>query len=560
MQKIWQSQYQAGVPTEIGPLEFSSLADVLARSARLFRDRPSYINMGKTLSFGDLDRLSDNFAAWLQKDAGLAKGTRIALMLPNLLQFPVAFFGSLKAGLVLVNVNPLYTSHELEHQLRDSGAEAIVVLANFANTLEKIIHHTAVKHVIITQIGDLFDFPKRLLVNTVVKRVKRMVPHYLLPGHIRFNQALRRGATYKLDPVKQTPSDIALLQYTGGTTGTAKGAMLTHGNILSNMMQLRAWVGDNMRQGEELVVTPLPLYHILSLTGNCLTFGMMGAANLLITNPRDISGFIKDLSRHKMTFISGVNTLYNALLNHPDFKKLDFSRLKISLAGGMPTQRAVAERWKAVTGNALIEAYGLTETSPGVFVNPLDLPEFNGMVGLPLPSTEVEVRDDTGRVLPQGEAGELFVRGPQVMQGYWNQPEETARVLGADGFIATGDIAEMSPQGFFRIVDRKKDMILVSGFNVYPNEIEDVVMLHPGVLETACIGVPDTHSGEAVRLFVVRKDPQLTVESIKSHCRRYLTKYKVPHLIEFCDQLPKSNVGKVLRRALREGGAQQQSG
>lgn len=552
MQKIWHSQYQAGVPTEIGPHAFSSLPDVLTNSARLYRDRPSYINMGKTLSFGDLDRLSNDFAAWIQQEARLLKGTRVALMLPNLLQFPVAFFGALKAGMVVVNVNPLYTPRELEHQLRDSGAEAIIILANFAHTLEKVIARTAIKQVVITQIGDLLDFPKRLLVNTVVKRVKRMVPHYLLPGHIRFNQTLRRGAARTFTPVTLTPDDLALLQYTGGTTGIAKGAMLTHGNILSNVQQLHAWIGDTMRPGEELVVTPLPLYHILSLTGNCLTFGMLGAANLLITNPRDIPGFIKELSRYKMTFISGVNTLFNALLNHPEFHKLDFSRLRISLGGGMPVQRAVAERWKQVTGNPMIEAYGLTETSPGVFVNPLNLKTFNGMVGLPLPSTDVEIRDETGRTLPAGQAGEVFVRGPQVMQGYWNQPEETARVLGPDGFLATGDIAEMTPEGYFQLVDRKKDMILVSGFNVYPNEVEDVVMLHPGVLETACIGVPDEHSGEAVRLFVIRKDPHLTAESIISHCRRNLTKYKVPHQIQFCDNLPKNTVGKILRRELRE--------
>lgn len=556
MQKVWQSQYQQGVPTEIGPLEFSSLPEILIRSAKLFYNRPSYINMGKTISFGDLDRLSTNFAAWLQQDARLSKGTRIALMLPNLLQFPVAFFGALKAGLVVVNVNPLYTPRELEHQLRDSGAEAIVILANFAHTLEKVIHQTNIKHVVITQVGDLLDFPKRLLVNTVVKRLKRMVPHYLLPGHIRYNQTLRRGAARTFTPVELKPGDLALLQYTGGTTGIAKGAMLTHGNIIANVQQLHAWLGDTMREGEELVVTPLPLYHILSLTGNCLTFGMIGAANLLITNPRDIQGFVKELSRHKMTFISGVNTLFNALLNHPDFCKLDFSRLRMSLGGGMPVQRAVAERWEQVTGNPMIEAYGLTETSPGVFVNPLNLKEFTGMVGLPLPSTDVEIRDETGRSLPPNQAGEVFVRGPQVMQGYWNQPDETARVLGQDGFLATGDIAEMTPDGYFRLVDRKKDMILVSGFNVYPNEVEDVVMLHPGVQETACIGVPDEHSGEAVRLYVVKKDPHLTTESIISHCRRNLTKYKVPHQIRFCENLPKNTVGKILRRELRDSAAQ----
>ena len=553
MDKIWLQSYPPGVPPEVDLDEFSSLVDLFEQSVRKFAARTAYVNMGKSLTYGELDELSAHFAGWLQGELGLPRGARVALMMPNCLQYPVAMFGVLRAGLTVVNVNPLYTARELEHQLKDAGCEAIVIVENFAHTLQDVLPSTPVRYVVTTGLGDLLGFPKSLLVNFVVRHVKKMVPAWSLPGSIAFREALAKGAAHPLRPVTLGHEDLAFLQYTGGTTGVAKGAMLTHGNIVANLQQAHAWIGPYVREGEELIVTALPLYHIFSLTANCLTFFKIGAKNLLITNPRDIPGFIAELAKVRFTAITGVNTLFNALLNHPDFEKLDFSSLRLALGGGMAVQQAVAERWKAVTGRPLAEAYGLTETSPAVCINPLDLPEFNHSIGLPISSTDVSLRDDEGYEVLLGEPGELCVKGPQVMKGYYNRPEDTARVFTRDGYLRTGDVAVIAPDGYVRIVDRKKDMILVSGFNVYPNEVEDVVASHPGVLEVAALGVPDEHSGEAVKVFVVRKDPSLTVEALIAHCREGLTGYKVPHFVEFRDELPKSNVGKILRRMLRDG-------
>jgi long-chain acyl-CoA synthetase len=473
-------------------------------------------------------------------------------MMPNVLQYPVALAAALRAGYTVVNVNPLYTARELQHQLKDSGATAIVVLENFASTLQEAIGQTDVRRVIVTSIGDQLGFPKGPLVNFAVKYVKKMVPHWSLPGHLGLGDVLRKGAGMPVPKVELGHADIAFLQYTGGTTGVAKGAMLTHGNMVSNALQLAAWVGDLFTRGEERMITALPLYHIFSLTVNALFMMHFGGENILITNPRDIPGFIKTLKKNRWSAITGVNTLYNALLNHPDFAALDFGSTKFALAGGMAVQRAVAEKWKQTTGIPLIEGYGLTETSPVATANPLDIKDYTGAIGMPLPSTDLALHDDDGHDVPAGEPGEICVRGPQVMKGYWNRPEETAKVLDADGWLRTGDIARMDENGLFYIVDRKKDMILVSGFNVYPNEIEDVVAQHPGVLEVAAIGVPDEHSGEVVKLFVVRKDPALTEDALKQYCHDRLTGYKRPHYIEFRKELPKSNVGKILRRALRD--------
>ncbi|HMW51510.1 MAG TPA: long-chain-fatty-acid--CoA ligase [Rhodocyclaceae bacterium] len=552
MDKIWLQSYPPGVPPEVDLDEFSSLVDLFEQSVRKFAARTAYVNMGKSLTYGELDELSARFAGWLQGELGLGPGARVALMMPNCLQYPVAMFGVLRAGLTVVNVNPLYTARELEHQLKDAGCEAIVIVENFAHTLQDVLPSTPVRHVVTTGLGDLLGFPKSLLVNFVVRHVKKMVPAWSLPGSIAFREALAKGAAHPLRPVTLGHEDLAFLQYTGGTTGVAKGAMLTHGNIVANLQQAHAWIGPYVREGEELIVTALPLYHIFSLTANCLTFFKIGAENLLITNPRDIPGFIAELAKVRFTAITGVNTLFNALLNHPDFEKLDFSSLRLALGGGMAVQQAVAERWKAVTGRPLAEAYGLTETSPAVCINPLDLPEFNHSIGLPISSTDVSLRDDEGYEVLLGEPGELCVKGPQVMKGYYNRPEDTARVFTRDGYLRTGDVAVIAPDGYVRIVDRKKDMILVSGFNVYPNEVEDVVASHPGVLEVAALGVPDERSGEAVKIFVVRKDPTLTAEALIAHCRQGLTGYKVPHYVEFREELPKSNVGKILRRALRD--------
>ncbi|WP_148715358.1 long-chain-fatty-acid--CoA ligase FadD [Chitinolyticbacter meiyuanensis] len=552
MERPWFQSYPEHVPHEIQVEEFSSVPDVFEQTAKKYANRPAFINMGKALSYTEVEARANAFAAFLQQDLKLPRGARVAVMMPNLLQYPIAIFGILKAGMTVVNVNPLYTPRELEHQMKDSGAEAIVIVANFAHTLEKVVAHTKLKHVIVTQIGDQLDFPKRQLVNLVVKHVKKMVPAYSLPGHIKFNDALARGAAQTLQPANVTLDDLAFLQYTGGTTGVAKGAMLTHRNIVANMQQAHAWIRGVVKEGGEMIVTALPLYHIFSLTANGMVFTKIGATNLLITNPRDIPNFIKELRNNPVTCMTGVNTLFNALCNNADFATLDFSRWKLALGGGMAVQHAVAEKWKQITGVPLVEAYGLTETSPAAMINPMTLKEYNGLIGLPIPSTDAEVRDDEGRALPAGERGELCIKGPQVMKGYWNRPEETAKVLGTDGFLATGDIAIMSPTGYFKIVDRKKDMILVSGFNVYPNEIEDVIADHPGVLEVACIGVNDEKSGEAIKVFVVKKDPTLTAEGVIAYCRENLTNYKVPKQVEFRDELPKSNVGKILRRELRQ--------
>ncbi len=553
MEKIWLKSYMSGVPAEIDVNEFKSLGALFEKSVQRFASRTAYISMGHSLSYAELDRQSRDFAAYLQSVLKLPKGTRIAVMMPNLLQYPICMFGALRAGYVVVNCNPLYTPRELEHQLKDSGAEVIVIVENFAHVLQDVIAHTAVRHVIVTGLGDMLGFPKNLFVNFAVRYLKKMVPAWQLPGAVRFDAALSRGAGATLRSVEIEHDDIAFLQYTGGTTGVSKGAMLTHRNILANVQQAYAWLKPGLRpDGAELVVTALPLYHIFALTANCLTFLKIGGSNVLVVNPRDIPGLVKELSQHKFSCFTGVNTLFNALLNDPGFARIDFTSLRVTLGGGMAVQKAVAEKWKQVTGRPLIEAYGLTETSPAATINPIDLPEYNGSIGLPISSTEIAIRSDDGRYLPPGESGEICVRGPQVMKGYWNLPDETDRVLMPDGFLLTGDIAVMDEKGFVRIVDRKKDMILVSGFNVYPNEIEAVVAMHPGVLEVAAIGVPDERSGEAVMILVVRKDPGLTAEALVAHCRENLTGYKVPKHIEFRSELPKTNVGKILRRALRD--------
>ncbi len=551
MQRPWLGSYPAGVPSEVDLAEFASLADLFKRAAERYGPKTAFVNMGRGITYRELDAKSHAFAAFLQSGLRLEPGARIAIMLPNTLQYPVAMFGALRAGLTVVNCNPLYTQRELEHQLADSGAEAIVVMDNFAATVGAVLAKTAIKHVVVTRMGDMLG-AKGALVNLVVKHVKKMVPAWSIPESIPFKAALKVGRELDFIAPELGPDDLAFLQYTGGTTGVPKGAMLTHGNMVANLQQAHAWVKPFIKEGRETIVTALPLYHIFALTANCLTFIKEGATNVLITNPRDIPAFVKDLKRHPFSIITGVNTLFNALLNNPDFTRLGFTRLKISLGGGMAVQRAVAERWKAVTGKPLIEAYGLTETSPAVTINPLDLAAYNGSIGLPLPNTDVSIRDDDGNQLPPGRPGELCVAGPQVMKGYWGRPEETAKVLMTEGYLRTGDIAVIDDAGFVRIVDRKKDMILVSGFNVYPNEIEDVVGACPGVLEVGAVGVPDPVSGEVVKIAIVRKDPGLTQEDVLAYCRKNLTGYKMPRLIEFRRELPKTNVGKILRRALRE--------
>ncbi|WP_049622839.1 AMP-binding protein [Frateuria defendens] len=554
LERPWLAQYPAGVPAEIDIGQYASIVALLDEAFERFRSRPAFANFGKQLSYGELDTLSRQFAGYLTGVLKLGRGDRIAIMLPNILQYPIVLFGALRAGLVVVNTNPMYTARELKHQLEDSGAKAIVVVDNFAGTLAEVVAETPVKHVVTTGIGDLLGFPKGALVNFVLKHVKKLVPDYSLPQAVRFRDALAQGAPHPLPRLELGHEDIAFLQYTGGTTGIAKGAMLTHGNMIANMLQAGAWIGTNAKLGEEVIITALPLYHIFSLTANGLVFMRLGGLNWLVTNPRDMPGFVKELKASGFTAITGVNTLFNGLLNTPGFAGLDFSRLHLSLGGGMAVQRPVAKRWKKVTGCTLVEAYGLTETSPAACINPLDLAAYNGSIGLPVPSTDVAIWSEENQPLPVGAVGELMVRGPQVMKGYWNKPEETAKVLGADGWLHTGDIARMDENGYFYIVDRKKDMILVSGFNVYPNEIEDTLMQHPGVAEVAAVGVPDEHSGEIVKLFVVKKDPALTVEALRQFCHDNLTGYKRPKLIEFRDSLPKSNVGKILRRELRNEG------
>ncbi|MCK7594848.1 AMP-binding protein [Pseudomarimonas salicorniae] len=548
----WLSSYPAGIGPEVDMDEFASIVDILESSCERFRDKDAFENMGKSLSYDDIDRLSRAFGAWLIHECKLKKGDRVAIMLPNVLQYPIAIFGALRAGLTVVNTNPMYTARELKHQLNDSGASAIVVLDNFAATLQQVLADTPVKQVIGTGVGDLLGFPKGPIVNFVLKYVKKAIPEFRIEGAVRFNDVLARGARLSLPQTDVQPEDIAFLQYTGGTTGVSKGAMLTHRNLVANMQQSSQWIGKRAAIGEEHIITALPLYHIFALTANCLVFMKLGGVNHLITNPRDMPGFVKDLGRIPFTCLTGVNTLFNGLLNTPGFAELDFSRFKFALGGGMAVQRAVAERWKKVTGKPLSEAYGLTETSPAVCMNPLDLPDYNGSIGLPVPGTEVCIKDEEGAKLPVGEVGELCVRGPQVMKGYWQRPEETAKVIDEDGWLHTGDMAKMDKKGYFFIVDRKKDMILVSGFNVYPNEIEDVIATHPGVLEVAAVGVADEKSGEAVKVVIVKKDPSLTAESVKAHCKEHLTGYKQPRYVEFRSELPKSNVGKILRRELRD--------
>ncbi len=548
----WLASYPPGVPAAIDPALYRSVNELLSASIARYADRPAFSNLGVVMSYGELDRLADAFAAWLQHERGLEPGDRIALMMPNLLQYPVALFGALRAGLVVVNTNPLYTARELRHQLADSGARAIVILENFAHVLEQCLDDTSIDTIVLTRMGDMLGTAKGALVNFVVKYLKHLEPAHGVRPTARMPAVLARGAALEPRPVEVGLDDLAFLQYTGGTTGISKGSMLTHGNIVANVVQSSAWLAPVFARGEEVVITALPLYHIFALTANCLVFSECGGHNVLITNPRDLPALVKTLRATRFTAITGVNTLFNAMLDAPGFSDLDFSALKISLGGGMAVQRDVAERWKRATGCTLLEAYGLTETSPAVCVNPLDLPEYNGSIGLPIPSTEVTVRDDEGRDLAIGDTGELCVRGPQVMLGYWGREEETKACLDADGWLRTGDVARVDERGFVYIVDRKKDMILVSGFNVYPNEIEDVVAMHPGVREVGAFGVTDPHSGEAVRLVVVKADPGLTEEGIREHCQANLTRYKCPRSIVFADELPKSNVGKILRRALRE--------
>jgi long-chain acyl-CoA synthetase len=550
MERIWLKSYPPGVPADIDPGEYKSLVELFDAGIRKYAGRPAFTNMGKTITYAELDAQSRAFGAWLQSK-GLGKGARVAIMMPNCLQYPVAMFGTLRAGCTVVNVNPLYTPRELEHQLKDSGAEAIVVLENFGHVLQEVRPKTPIRHIVVTSLGEMLGV-KGLIVNLVVRKVKKMVPPYELPGALSFKEVLHAGKGRTLSTPPLGHADIAYLQYTGGTTGVSKGAILTHRNVIAALLQYRVWLGPAIGDTRAVIITALPLYHIFSLTVNCLVMMVVGGENVLITNPRDIPGFVKELARHKYTMISGVNTLFNALLNHPDFGKLDFSSVKLAVGGGMAVQKAVADRWKQVTGTTLIEGYGLTETAPSATANPLDLKEFSGSIGVPMPSTEVVLRDDSDKDVALGQPGEICIRGPQVMQGYWQQPAETAKVLGKDGFLHTGDIGVMDEKGFIRIVDRKKDMILVSGFNVYPNEIEQVVAMHPGVLEVAAIGVPDAHSGEVPKVFVVKKDPGLTEADVLEHCKKELTGYKRPKYVEFRTDLPKTNVGKILRRALRD--------
>ncbi|MGB4062265.1 MAG: long-chain-fatty-acid--CoA ligase [Azonexus sp.] len=551
MEKIWLQSYPNGVPAVIDIDHIPSLVALFETACTTYAEKVAYISMDKAMTYRQLDEESKAFAGWLQAK-GLKKGDRVALMMPNLLQYPVALFGTLRAGCVVVNCNPLYTPRELEHQLKDSGAIAIVIVENFAHTLEQVVAHTAIKHVIVTPMGEMLGL-KGIIVNFVVRHVKKLVPAWKIPGAIGFSSALSTGRSHGWQPVPLTQDDIAFLQYTGGTTGVSKGAMLTHANIAANVTQAYSWIKPVVREGEEFIITALPLYHIFALTANCLTFLMIGARNLLIANPRDIPGFVKEWAKYPVTVVTGVNTLFNALLHNEDFAKLDFSTMRVTLGGGMAVQGPVAEKWKQVVGTPLLQAYGLTETSPAATINPLDMGDFNGSIGLPISSTEVSIRDDYGNEVPQGQVGEICIRGPQVMKGYWQRQEETDYVFYPDRFLRTGDVGYVDKKGFVFLVDRKKDMILVSGFNVYPNEVEEVVAMHPGVRDVAAIGVADENSGEAVKIFVVRKDPAVTERMLIDHCRGLLTGYKIPKHVEFRDDLPRTNVGKILRRALKEG-------
>ena len=552
MSKPWLSSYPEGIPAEADINAYSSLIDLFEDCCLQYTTKTAFSNFGSAISFDELNTLTENLAAYFQQVLGLVKGDKIAIMMPNLLQNPVSIFASLRAGLTVVNTNPLYTPEELRHQLIDSGATSIIILENFANNLEAIIDQTPIRHVIITRMGDMISFPKSFIINAVVKHVKKMVPPYSLPGGISFKHALKKGAEYRYTRPILTQEDIAFLQYTGGTTGVAKGAILTHGNLVANLQQVSTWLDPFVEKGSEKIITALPLYHIFSLTANCFFYMKLGAENVLITNPRDMKNFVKEIKNTQFTAMTGVNTLFNGLLNTDGFTEVDFSHIKLTLGGGMAVQQSVAERWKQVTGCPLIEAYGLTETSPAACINPMNLEEYNGKIGLPIPSTECCIQDDNGQHLPIGEHGEICIRGPQVTQGYYNRPDETAMVFDDDGWFHTGDIGFMDEAGFFQIVDRKKDMILVSGFNVYPNEVEAVIASHPDVLEVGVIGLPDEQSGEQVIAVIVCKDSTLSEDELIEHCKHSLTRYKLPKKIIFTDEVPKTNVGKILRRKLRE--------
>ena len=552
LDRPWLLSYPKNIPATIDVDEFPSIVAVLKNACDKYSDNPAFANFGKTISYADVDRLSTQFANYLLHDLKLKKGDRVALMMPNILQYPIAIFGVLRAGLTVVNTNPMYTARELKHQLVDSGAKVIVVMEMFAHTVADVVKDTAIQQVVTTCVGDMLGFPKGPIINFVLKHVKKSIPEYSLPGAVKFNNALAAGAKHQLPTIDIRSSDIAFLQYTGGTTGVAKGAMLTHRNLVANMQQASAWIGTNVKPGKEIIITALPLYHIFALTSNCLVFMKFGGLNYLITNPRDMAGFVAELKKVPFTAITGVNTLFNGLLNTKGFDEIDFSTMHLSLGGGMAVQRAVAQRWKKVTGVTLVEAYGLTETSPAACMNPLDMADFNGAIGLPISSTDACLMDDDGKLVPLGEPGELCIRGPQVMDGYWQRSEETAAAIDSEGWLHTGDIAKMDAKGYFYIVDRKKDMILVSGFNVYPNEIEDVIATMPQVLEVAAVGVPDEKSGEAVKVVIVKKDQSLTAEQVKAFCKENLTGYKLPRLVEFRTELPKTNVGKILRRELRD--------
>jgi long-chain acyl-CoA synthetase len=551
MKKIWLQSYPEGVPETIDADAIASLKALLEEACAEYRDLPAFTNMGHTLSFGEIDQCSRYLASCLQRH-GCVKGDRVAVMMPNVLQYPVAVHAILRAGLTVVNVNPLYTPRELEHQLRDSGARVIIVLENFCHVLAQVVEKTNVDKVITTRIGDLFPWPKRVITNLVVRYVRKMVPAWRIDGHVPWSRAIAEGKWQPLEEVEVGPEDLAFLQYTGGTTGMAKGAMLTHRNMVANVLQSSGWMRGSITPGRDIVITALPLYHIFSLTVNMLLFMRIGGHNVLITNPRDMPGFVRELTRYRFSMITGVNTLFNGLMNTPGFERIDFSHLRVTVGGGMAVQRAVAQRWQEKTGCVLLQGYGLTETSPSASMVELSATAFDGSIGLPLPSTEFSIRDDDGNELPIGEAGEICIRGPQVMRGYWQRPEETAAVMLEGGWFRSGDIGRMDASGRTTIEDRKKDMILVSGFNVYPNEIEDVVQRHAGVLECAAVAKPDEHSGEVVKVFIVRKDPTLSAEEVIAHCRTELTNYKVPREVEFRDELPKTNVGKILRRQLRD--------